>query len=93
MKKMPDLGEPRNRLACSACQHVEGHKLTHRQLAGNDQAGSEIQNARHDGKGDRLHIVAGGIAEPQDTKARGHIAGKPTALPTVAAFAVPRPWP
>ena len=44
--------------------------------AGDDQLGSEIQNARHDDLVDELHAVAGVVAEPQDPEARRHIAGE-----------------
>ena len=76
MKVLPHLGEPQHRRADTAGEDVEGDQLADREIAGDHQLGAEVKHRRGDHLADELHALARPIAELDDAKTGGDIAGK-----------------
>ncbi len=74
---LPELGKPEDGLGHLPGDHVEGHELADRQLAGDDRTRTEKQDTDGDDAGDRLHRLLGESRDADDAEGSGHIACKP----------------
>ena len=76
MKILPDLGQPQHRCAHPAGQHVESDELADGQASIDDELRPEVQSSGDHQLVDELHSLTCRVAEADDAKARGHVAGE-----------------
>jgi hypothetical protein len=69
MEILPDLRKPQHWCTDTTSKDVECHQLSDSKTAVNDKLGPDIQHGCHDYLADKLHALAGDIAELQHPEA------------------------